>query len=74
MALLQLDPPIPVEVIGRGKGLAHILIDYGPEYDDLLWVVILNDTREIWTFSNSAVRGQTNITMGRPAPQRGKRK
>jgi hypothetical protein len=71
--LLQLDPPLPLEVPGRGKGLAHILIDYGPEYD-LFWVVILNETREIWTFSNSVIRGQANITMGRPAPQRGKRK
>ena len=67
MNLLQLDPPIPVDVVGRGKGLAHVLIDYGPEFD-LLWVVFLDATGECWTVNNRLVRGQTNETMGRMRP------
>jgi hypothetical protein len=34
--LTQLDPPIPV-VTPKGKGLAHVLIDYGAEHD-LIWM------------------------------------
>jgi hypothetical protein len=69
MALLQLDPPIPVLIKQRdawSKGMAHILIDYGMEYD-LLWVVFADDSRECWTVSNKSVRAQENITAGRPA-------
>jgi hypothetical protein len=46
--------------------MAHILIDYGMEYD-LLWVVFADDSRECWTVSNKSVRAQENITAGRPA-------
>lgn len=61
--LLQLDPPLPVET-KKGKGLAHILIDYGVEFD-LMFVVFLDETKECWTFNNKEIRAQTNITMGR---------
>lgn len=61
--ILQLNPPIPL-VTPRGAGLAHCLIDYGPEYD-LLWVVFLDSNGECWTYRNSEVRAQKNITMGR---------
>ena len=62
--LLQLNPPIPV-MSPKGKGLAHALIDYGAEYD-LLWVVFQDETGECWTWSNKEIRGQANVTMGRP--------
>jgi hypothetical protein len=62
--MLQLDPPIPVYVIDKGSGLAHLVIDMGAEYN-ILWVVILDDMGEIWTFDNTRVRGVKNITMGR---------
>ena len=63
MGMLQLDPPIPLST-PRGKGLAHVLLDYGPEYD-LCWVVFLDETGESWTFRNPEVRALTNETFGR---------
>ena len=30
MSFTQLDPPMPVHVLEKGKGLAFGLIDYGP--------------------------------------------
>jgi len=43
--LLQLDPSIPVHVIGKGNGEAVGWIDYGKE-DNLIWIVAINDTGE----------------------------
>lgn len=60
--LLQLDPPIWLET-PKGKGLAHVLIDYGPDHD-LLWVVFDQATRECWTWRNPEVRYDVNITFG----------
>jgi len=62
-SMLQLNPPLPVET-PRGKALAHILIDYGPE-EHLLWVCFQSDTGEIWAWPNPKVRAQSNPTMGR---------
>jgi hypothetical protein len=63
MSTLQLDPPIPV-ITPKGDGYAHLLIDYGPEYN-LLWVCFLDDSGECWTYDNTQIRAQKNITMGR---------
>lgn len=60
--LLQLNPPLPLTT-PKGRGLAHMVIDYGPEHN-LLWVVF-QDSGEIWTFGNPEVRADQNITMGR---------
>jgi hypothetical protein len=65
--LLQLDPPVPVET-PKGKGLAHVLIDYGLEID-LVWIVFIDESRECWSFRNRDVRGQANITFGRQPKQ-----
>jgi hypothetical protein len=54
--MIQLNPPIAVTTL-KGKGLAHVLIDQGPEHD-LLWVVFLDDTGQCWTFSNREIRAQ----------------
>ena len=62
-SLIQLNPPIPLET-PSGKALAHIVIDYGPEYD-LLWVCFNDKNGECWTWHNSLVRAQKNVTMGR---------
>lgn len=62
--MLQLNPPLPV-MTPRGKGYAHVLIDYSQEHD-LCWVVFLDETRECWTFSNRDVRAQENASLGRP--------
>lgn len=67
MAFTQLDPPLPIYVVDRGKGLAHGVIDYGPEHN-LIWVTALDDSHEIWCAPNPMVRMQNNWTMGRTAP------
>ncbi len=69
MALTQLDPPIPLTVIDKGDGYAVAVIDYGQEFD-LLWVVALNDSGEIWSAPNPQVRMQGNWSMGRTKPRR----
>lgn len=66
--MLQLDPPLPLNT-PKGEGMAHVLIDYGPE-SDLYWTVFLTDTGEIWTFSNRDVRASKNITLGRTDPDK----
>jgi hypothetical protein len=65
--MLQLNPPIPL-CTPKGEGLAHVLIDYGPE-SDLYWTVFITTTGEIWTFANHEVRASKNITLGRTHPQ-----
>jgi hypothetical protein len=64
--MLQLNPPLPLAT-PKGEGLAHVLIDYGPE-SDLYWTVFINATGEIWTFANRDVRASKNITLGRTHP------
>jgi hypothetical protein len=64
MAFTQLDPPIPLTVLDKGDGFALAVIDYGQEFD-LMWVVGLKDSGEIWTAPNPKVRMQSNWSMGR---------
>lgn len=59
----QLNPQIPL-MTEKGKGQAIAVIDYSEEHD-LIWVVILDDTGEIWSIPNPKVRGFPNYTMGR---------
>jgi hypothetical protein len=61
--MLQLNPPIPV-VTPKGKGYAHILIDYSQEHD-LLWVVFLDETGECWSYPNKDIKITKNISLGR---------
>lgn len=61
--ILQLNPPIPL-MTPKGEGIAHVLTDYGPEFD-LMWTVFLNANGECWTFPNPEVRATKNITLGR---------
>lgn len=62
--MLQLNPPLPLDT-PKGKGWAHLVIDYGPEAD-LIWVVFIDASRECWSFRNQEVRIQGNLTLGRP--------
>lgn len=65
--MLRLDPPLPVFIRLREewhKAMAHVLIDYGYEFD-LAWVVFIDRTGECWTMHNRDVRLQENITAGR---------
>ena len=67
MSFTQLHPPVPLDVEGRGKGLAFAVIDYGPEHN-LIWVTAIDDTGEIWCAPNPKVRMQRNWTLGRDMP------
>ena len=67
MSFTQLEPPLPMTVLDRGDGYAVAVIDYGQEFD-LLWVVALNDSGEIWCAPNPKVRMQANWSMGRKKP------
>ena len=69
MAFTQLSPELPVTVIGKGHGLAFAVIDYGEE-QNLIWVVALDDSGEIWCSPNPIVRMRGNWTMGRKEPAR----
>lgn len=61
--MLQLNPPIPL-FTPRGNGLAHFVIDYGPEHH-LLWTVALDAGGGCWTFQNPEIKFQANPSMGR---------
>ena len=61
----QLNPPLPLET-PKGAGLAHFVIDYGPEAD-LIWVVFMDKDGACWSVPNPDVRMSFNWTMGRRA-------
>ncbi|WP_066560605.1 hypothetical protein [Croceicoccus bisphenolivorans] len=60
----QLNPTIPVHVLGKGDGYAFGMIDYGQEHN-LIWVTAIDDSGEIWCEPNPKVRLGRNWTMGR---------
>ena len=66
MSITQLDPPIPLDT-PKGPALAHLVIDYGVEYN-LMWVCFDDQSGECWTWDNSRVRALKNITVGRVSP------
>ncbi len=59
----QLNPPLPLDT-SRGPGLAHFLIDYGPE-SHLMWVVFMDKDGACWTVPNPEVRMQPNWSLQR---------
>ena len=61
--MLQLNPPIPL-ITPKGKGWAHLVVDYSQEHD-LIWTVFIDETGECWSFRNQDVRMQKNVTFGR---------
>ena len=65
--ITQLNPPLPLHT-PKGDGLAHFVIDYGPECD-LLWVVFMNEDGACWSVPNPDVRMKFNWSMGRRPPQ-----
>jgi hypothetical protein len=68
MAFTQLNPSFPVTVEGKGPGSAFAVIDYGEEHN-LIWVVAIDATGEIWCSPNPKVRMRSNWTMGRAVPR-----
>jgi hypothetical protein len=69
--ILQLNPTIPLET-SKGFGWAIMVIVYSQEHS-LIWTVIL-ENGQIWNCPNEEVRGCTNWTMLRPAPEKPKEK
>lgn len=65
--LTQLNPPLHMET-PKGRGLAHFVIDYGPE-SDLLWVIFMDADGACWTVPNPEIRLTYNWSMGRRKPQ-----
>ncbi len=63
MSVTRIDPPLPVKT-PKGNAYAHFLLDYGLE-NNLLWVCFQDETGECWTWQNSDIRAQKNITIGR---------
>ena len=61
--ILQLNPMIPMST-PKGNGYAIAMIDYSQEHN-IYWVIAIDLTGEIWTYSNTEVRIQKNITIGR---------
>ena len=61
--ITQLNPPLPLRT-PKGDGLAHFVIDYGPE-TDLLWVVFLEKDGACWSVPNPEVQMKWNWSMGR---------
>ncbi|MCF8475877.1 MAG: hypothetical protein K9G60_02530 [Pseudolabrys sp.] len=61
--ITQLNPPLPLDT-AKGPGLAHFIIDYGPEAD-LLWVVFMDKDGACWSVPNPDVRMHFNWSMGR---------
>lgn len=62
--ILQLNPALPLRHIDKGAFLAHFIHDDGIE-SDIYFTGFLEDSGEIWTFSNRVLRAQKNITIGR---------
>ena len=64
MSFTQLSTTLPVSVEGKGNGYAIAVIDYGEEHN-LIRVVALDQSGEIWCSPNPKVRLRKNWTMGR---------
>ena len=61
--ILQLNPTIPV-ITPKGRAQAVFVIDYGPEHD-LIWVCFLDANGACWSYRNTDIRAEKNVTMGR---------
>ena len=57
----------------KGDGIALFMIDYGAE-DDILWMVGINETGEIWCVPNYEVRLMANWSYRRTTPEKPKKR
>lgn len=62
--ILQLNPPIPVHIYGKGNAYAFAMIDYSQEHD-IYFVCGLDESGEFWTLNNKYVRLQNNLSLDR---------
>ena len=63
MNFTQLNPSIPMNC-PKGSGYAIGVIDYSQEHD-LIWIIAIDSSGEIWAYPNKDVRMLKNITMNR---------
>jgi hypothetical protein len=59
--MLQLNPSLPL-ITPKGKAYAHFLLDYSQEHD-LMWVCFICETGECWTYANSQIRMEANMSL-----------
>jgi len=61
------EPRQPLEVdTPKGRGRVWLVTDYGTETEKL-FTVVLNESGEVWEFTNKDIRATQNLTMGRGA-------
>lgn len=61
----QLNPTIPVYIKSKEKtGYALAVIDYSQEHD-LIWIVALDESGEMWCVPNADIRAVKNYSIGR---------
>jgi hypothetical protein len=59
------EPRQPLEVdTPKGRGRVWLVTDYGGEIEKL-FAVIINESGEIWEFTNKDIKATKNTTMGR---------
>ena len=63
MTILEVKQSIQVDT-SKGRGRIWLVTEYGSEIEKV-FTVILDDTGEIWEFTNKEVRATSNVTMGR---------
>jgi len=63
MKILEVKQSIQVDT-PKGRGRVWLVTEYGSEIEKV-FTVILDDTGEIWEFTNKEVRATSNVTMGR---------
>lgn len=64
MAMLQLDPPLPLRTKNGRRCTAYLVLDYGPEFNTL-FLVGIHENRQLWWLPQSSLRLDDNISMGR---------
>jgi hypothetical protein len=63
MIVLEVQQSLQV-ITPKGRGRVWLVTDYGSEIEKL-FTVILDESGEIWEFTNKDVRATSNVTMGR---------
>lgn len=48
----------------KGLGRVWLITDYGAQTEKL-FLVIMNETGELWEFRNKDIKATSNLTMGR---------
>lgn len=59
------EPRNRVEVkCPKGSGVIWLVTDYGHE-TDTIYTILINETGELWQFTNKDIKVKSNITFGR---------